>query len=145
MPRQKKVKEVVSVEPVVEPVEPKQEIIEESIQKPKREKKVKKEKTEAQKIIDEKRLATKMSKQEALINKKALELFEKLKGEKQVVPVVPEVSLKEEEEDEIIVVKKKQVKRQPRKKVIYIDDPDETIDDVVQFNHPETQPQIIYW
>jgi hypothetical protein len=139
MPRQKKVKEVVSVEPVVEPVDPKQEIIEESIQKPKREKKVKKEKTEAQKIIDEKRLATKMSKQEALINKKALELFEKLKGEKQVVPVVPE------EDDEIIVVKKKQVKRQPRKKVIYIDDPDETIDDVVQFNHPETQPQIIYW
>lgn len=49
------------------------------------------------------------------------------------------------EDDEIIVVKKKQPKRQPRKKVIYIDDPEQTVDDVVTFNHPNAQPQIQYW
>jgi hypothetical protein len=49
------------------------------------------------------------------------------------------------EEDEIIVVKKKQPKRQPRKKVIYIEDEDKSIDDVVKFNHQDAIPTVQFW
>lgn len=49
------------------------------------------------------------------------------------------------EDDEIIIVKKKQPKRQPRKKVIYIEDEDKSIDDVVKFNHQDAIPTVQFW
>jgi len=144
MPRQKKIikeqsiptDENLVVESVLEqPVEPIQKI------KPVKEKKVREKKVKPPKeeislpIVQE--LPSMYSPD---IGDKILKLIdEKFKA------YMPSQEKQLKEEDEIIVVKKKQPKRQPRKKVIYIEDEDKSIDDVVKFNHQDAIPTVQFW
>jgi len=147
MPRTKKVKPEAESEvpPVVETPEPisiSVAEIDEPIQAVKKVKtpKEKKPRSEAQKEASRKMIEARRVKQDELINQKALEMFEKMRSELKSEPKIKPEPI----QDEIYVVKKKVKKAPPRKKVIYIED-DDVVEDIVQYNHPQSVPQITYW
>ena len=149
MPRSKKIKpepepepEATSIMEAPEPITISVAEIDEPIQAVKKVKipKEKKPRSEAQKEASRKMTEARKAKQDELINQKALELFEKMRSELKSEPKIKSEPI----QDEIFVVKKKVKKAPAKKKVIYIDS-DETIEDIVQYNHPQSMPTITYW
>ena len=153
MPRSKKIKpeakseaepeaEATSIMEAHEPITISVAEIDEPIQAVKKVKtpKEKKPRSEAQKEASRKMIEARQAKQNELINQKALELFEKMRSELKSEPKIKSEPI----QDEIFVVKKKVKKAPPRKKVIYIED-DDVVEDIVQYNHPQSMPTITYW